>query len=125
MLHKLQNMNVRLCIDDFGTGYSSLSQLYQLPIHTLKVDRAFVNRLTGGSSHGEIVDTIIMLAHNLGMDVIAEGIETQEQFDALKQRGCEYGQGFFFSRPVTAQAAAALLQTQPPWVAGKANRRTP
>ena len=128
MLHKLQNMNVRLCIDDFGTGYSSLSQLYQLPIHTLKVDRAFVNGLTAGSSHGEIVDTIIMLAHNLGMDVIAEGIETQEQFDgrdALRQRGCEYGQGYYFSRPMTAQAAAALMETLPPWMRQQAVRLVP
>lgn len=117
MMKKLQNMNLRLCIDDFGTGYSSLSTLYQLPIHTLKVDRSFVNRINAEGTHGEIVDTIIMLAHNLGMDVIAEGIENLGQLQGLKKRNCEYGQGYFFSRPVTADAAGALVQGAPPWAA--------
>jgi EAL domain-containing protein (putative c-di-GMP-specific phosphodiesterase class I) len=115
MMKKLQSMNVRLCIDDFGTGYSSLSTLYQLPIHTLKVDRSFVNRINAAGQHGEIVDTIIMLAHNLGMDVIAEGIENIDQLQSLQKRNCEYGQGYYFSRPVTADAAEALMMDGPPW----------
>ena len=109
MLRKLQSMDVRICIDDFGTGYSSLSTLYQLPIHTLKVDRSFVGRLGTQKSHGEIVDTIIMLAHNLQMNVIAEGIETPIQLENLKSRGCEFGQGYLFSKPVEASAAHQMI----------------
>lgn len=114
MLKKLQAMHVRICIDDFGTGYSSLSTLYQLPIHTLKVDRSFVSRLGQDGKNAEIVDTIIMLAHNLGMDVIAEGIETEAQAQQLKSRRCEFGQGYFFSRPVAAEAAGVLINTKLP-----------
>ena len=115
MMRRLQSMNVRLCIDDFGTGYSSLSTLSQLPIHTLKIDRSFVHQTRSDGKHAEIVDTIIMLAHNLTMDVIAEGIENEEQLRILKARNCEYGQGYLFSRPITADAAAALIKSVPPW----------
>jgi diguanylate cyclase (GGDEF)-like protein/PAS domain S-box-containing protein len=110
MMDKLRSMDVRLCIDDFGTGYSSLSTLYQLPIHTLKVDRSFVGRLGTHGSHGEIVDTIILLAHNLNMDVIAEGIETPLQLLNLQSRACDYGQGYLFSKPVPPESAAEMIK---------------
>jgi diguanylate cyclase (GGDEF)-like protein len=106
---RLRAMGVRLCVDDFGTGYSSLSTLSQFPIQTLKIDRAFVKRLGPDGKHGAIIDTVITLAHTLGMDVIAEGIETAEQLEQLRSRQCEYGQGYFFSRPVAQQEASALL----------------
>lgn len=109
VMGKLRAMNIRLCVDDFGTGYSSLSTLSQFPIQTLKIDRAFVKRLGPDGKHGAIIDTVITLAHALGMDVIAEGIETTEQRDQLKMRHCEYGQGFLYSKPVPEAEATALL----------------
>lgn len=107
---QLRAMNIRLCVDDFGTGYSSLSTLSQFPIQTLKIDRSFVKRLGPDGRHGAIIDTILNLAHTLGMDVIAEGIETLEQLEQLKIRNCEFGQGFLFARPVTATQATAMLE---------------
>lgn len=109
VMSKLRAMNIRLCVDDFGTGYSSLSTLSQFPIQTLKIDRAFVKRLGPDGKHGAIIDTVITLAHALGMDVIAEGIETTEQRDQLKMRHCEYGQGFLYSKPVPEEQATAML----------------
>jgi PAS domain S-box-containing protein len=118
ILKRLRDLNIQLCIDDFGTGYSSLSRLHHFPINTLKIDRSFVSRMgkhgpdTGNHGHGEIVQTIVMLAHNLGMDAIAEGVETAEQLAQLKLHNCEYGQGYFFSRPLTSVDATALLAAQ-------------
>jgi diguanylate cyclase (GGDEF)-like protein len=109
-LVQMQDLGVRLSLDDFGTGYSSLNYLYRFPINTLKVDRSFVDGL--GSGQDQIVQTIIALAHGLGMDVTAEGVETPEQLAQLKALGCEFGQGYLFSRPVE-QSAAELLFTQP------------
>jgi diguanylate cyclase (GGDEF)-like protein len=109
-LVQMQDLGVRLSLDDFGTGYSSLNYLYRFPINTLKVDRSFVDGL--GSGQDQIVQTIIALAHGLGMDVTAEGVETPEQLAQLKALGCEFGQGYLFSRPVD-QNAAELLFTQP------------
>jgi EAL domain-containing protein (putative c-di-GMP-specific phosphodiesterase class I) len=99
-------LGVKLPIDDFGTGYSSLAYLHRFPISGLKIDRSFVTRV---AENEVIVRTIVSLAHNLGMEVIAEGVETQGQADRLLELGCEYAQGFFFSRPVEAEAATALL----------------
>ncbi|CBN54388.1 MULTISPECIES: sensor domain-containing protein [Kamptonema] len=117
ILKRLRDLNIQLCIDDFGTGYSSLSRLHHFPINTLKIDRSFVSRMgkTGrarSSGLGEIVQTIVMLAHNLGMDAIAEGVETAEQLAQLKLYNCEYGQGYFFSKPLTSIAATAMLAAQ-------------
>jgi diguanylate cyclase (GGDEF)-like protein/PAS domain S-box-containing protein len=111
LLQQLQALNVQLCIDDFGTGYSSLSRLRQFPINTLKIDRSFINTMRGSVEDAEVVQAIITLAHNLGMDVVAEGIETAEQLAHLRQLQCEQGQGYFFSKPLNSQAAEALLVT--------------
>ena len=109
VLGELKALGIQLSIDDFGTGYSSLSYLHQFPVDTLKIDQSFVSRLDATSQNLEIVRTIVMLAHNLGMDVIAEGVETQDQAQQLRRLGCEFAQGFLYSRPVEATAAMALL----------------
>lgn len=108
-LLQLKAMNIQLYMDDFGTGYSSLSYLHRFPIDTLKIDRSFISTMDVDSKNSKIVQTIIMLAHNLGMDVIAEGIETEDQQAKLKNLGCEYGQGYFFSKPLAAVAAEVLI----------------
>ena len=109
MLTQLRILGVGLSIDDFGTGYSSLSYLHRFPIDTLKIDRSFVTRMANNPENVEIVRTIIMLAQVLGMDVVAEGVETADQLRQLGELGCDYGQGYLFSRPVGAGQAAELL----------------
>lgn len=109
MLLQLRALGIRLSIDDFGTGYSSLAYLYRFPTHTLKIDRSFINKIDSDSEQLEIVRTIVTLASNLGMDVIAEGVETVKQLAQLKTLNCECGQGYFFSKPVDSQTATALL----------------
>jgi diguanylate cyclase (GGDEF)-like protein/PAS domain S-box-containing protein len=109
MLKKLRALGIKLSIDDFGTGYSSLSYLHRFPIDTLKVDRSFVVNMSEDGENVEIVRTIVSLAQNLGMNVIAEGVETKEQLGALRKLGCENGQGYFFSKPVNAKAAENLI----------------
>jgi diguanylate cyclase (GGDEF)-like protein/PAS domain S-box-containing protein len=109
MLKEMKALGVLLGIDDFGTGYSSLSYLSRFPIDTLKVDSSFVSRIGEDKENLEIVRTIITLAHNLRMDVIAEGVETAEQLSQLRDLGCEYGQGYYFSRPVPAEEANHLI----------------
>ncbi len=109
MLQQLRDLGVQLSIDDFGTGYSSLSYLHRFPIDTLKVDKSFVMAMVDNNENIEIVRTIIMLAQNLGMDVIAEGIETKEQLALLRKLKCEKGQGYYFSKPLEKAAAENLL----------------
>ncbi|MFN2533305.1 MAG: putative bifunctional diguanylate cyclase/phosphodiesterase [Pyrinomonadaceae bacterium] len=109
MFKQLRALGVQLSIDDFGTGYSSLSYLHRFPLNYLKIDRSFVSRMSSADDNSEIVGTIATLARNLGMEVIAEGIETEEQHQQLKALGCEYGQGFLFSRPVDDQGVTHLL----------------
>ena len=109
LLQKLKDLQVRLLIDDFGTGYSSLSYLHKFPIHTLKIDRAFVSSTEG--ENWEIVRTIISLARNLGMDVIAEGVETESQKDYLLSLGCDKAQGFLFSRPLDSDGVTAAFSS--------------
>lgn len=115
LLLRLKTLNLQLSIDDFGTGYSSLSYLHRFPIDTLKVDRSFVSRMDDTGEDTAIVQTIVMLGHNLGMDVVAEGIETAAQRAKLQMLNCEYGQGYFFSKPLDSEAATALLLAQPKW----------
>lgn len=106
---ELRKMGIRVSIDDFGTGYSSLSYLHRFPIDTLKIDRSFVNRIGDGES-SEIVQTIINLASNLGMEVVAEGVETEEQLTFLRDINCNYGQGYYYSRPIDKLSATELVE---------------
>jgi EAL domain-containing protein (putative c-di-GMP-specific phosphodiesterase class I) len=110
VLGSLRNLGVSLLMDDFGTGYSSLNHLHSFPFDVLKIDRSFVGRMTEGEQPLQIVRTIIELARVLGMDVVAEGIETREQYQLLRELGCRFGQGFLFARPMSASAVTELLR---------------
>ncbi|MDJ1173855.1 EAL domain-containing protein [Roseofilum capinflatum] len=110
ILHQLKALGVQLSIDDFGTGYSSLSRLHQLPLDQIKIDREFVDGIETDGSKEAIAQTIITLAHNLGAQLVCEGIETPAQCSKLQQLGCEYGQGYLFSRPLIPPSATDLLQ---------------
>lgn len=109
-LDKLTNEGVRLSIDDFGTGYSSLSYLKQLPIDTLKIDRSFIKGIPDDNEDVQIASTIVLMAHGLGMNVVAEGIETIQQLEFLKELKCGRGQGYYLSRPVSEQGLTKLLK---------------
>jgi PAS domain S-box-containing protein len=109
VLSELKALGVRLNIDDFGTGFSSLSRLQRFPVDTLKIDRSFVSRMDRDPETQEIVRIIVMLAHGLGLRVVAEGVETEEQSDLLKQIGCELAQGYLFSRPASAETIQDVL----------------
>jgi EAL domain-containing protein (putative c-di-GMP-specific phosphodiesterase class I) len=102
-LQGLRSMGVKTAIDDFGTGYSSLNYLKQFPVDTLKIDRSFIMNLPQNSDDAQISRTIIAMGHNLGMGIIAEGVETAEQLSFLKDALCEEVQGFLFSKPVAEQ----------------------
>jgi len=115
MLKELRALNIPLHLDDFGTGYSSLSYLHRFPIDILKIDRSFVSRIGDSGQHSEIVRAIVSLAHNLKIEVIAEGVETAEQLALLKTLQCDYGQGHYFSKPVEAHAVAEMLAVGMPW----------
>jgi EAL domain-containing protein (putative c-di-GMP-specific phosphodiesterase class I) len=104
-----------LALDDFGTGYSSLSYLHRLPMSYLKIDQAFVRDMMTTSESMSIVKTIVLLAHALEMPVIAEGIETDDQLRALRDLGCEFGQGYLFSKPQDATTTAELIVSDPSW----------
>jgi EAL domain-containing protein (putative c-di-GMP-specific phosphodiesterase class I) len=112
-LCRLQALGVEWSIDDFGTGYSSLSYLHRLQANTVKIDRSFVSRIGADAKGSEMVRAIIALALNLGMDVVAEGVETDAQMVALQGLGCERAQGFYFSRPVDRTTAEGLIDAQP------------
>ncbi len=112
MMKQIRELGIQLSIDDFGTGYSSLSYLHRFPINTLKVDRSFVSAMKDGSENGEIVRTVVALAKTLRLDVVAEGIETIHQLHQLRILGCEYGQGYLFSRPVPVEEAERLINDQ-------------
>ncbi len=116
ILAVLKELGVQLSIDDFGTGYSSLSYLHRFPIDTLKVDRSFVNSVGENGEDFEILQTIVSLAKNLKMRVIAEGIETESQLNILKNLGCEYGQGYLMSKPLPKDAMAELLHKKQYWL---------
>lgn len=110
VLSDLKALGVRLSIDDFGTGYSSLSRLPRFPVDALKIDRSFIMNMSSDRENREIVRLIIMIAHSVGLKVVAEGTETEDQIGQLKELGCEMAQGYYYSPPVSAQAAVGLLQ---------------
>jgi diguanylate cyclase (GGDEF)-like protein/PAS domain S-box-containing protein len=112
MLRQLRSLNVQLSIDDFGTGYSSLSYLHRFPVNILKIDKSFVGRMSVEEESLGIVETIVTLASKLKMKVVAEGIETTEQWGKLKSLQCQYGQGYLFSRPVPAEVAEELINNE-------------
>jgi len=109
VIEKLRKMGVEVCIDDFGTGYSSLSYLHQLPIDIVKIDRSFVGELEWNEQKLTIVRSICALVHGLGLEVVAEGVETPGQLEILRDLGCKYGQGFLFSRAVPPDQAEVFL----------------
>jgi EAL domain-containing protein (putative c-di-GMP-specific phosphodiesterase class I) len=109
ILSELRDLGVRLCIDDFGTGYSSLSYLRRFALDILKIDRSFVTDMLNNSESHEIVKTILSLGKNLRMKVVAEGVETLEQMTLLKSLGCEFAQGYLFSRPLDSAAVERTL----------------
>ncbi len=99
----LRDAGIQVAIDDFGTGYSALSYLNKFDIDYLKIDQSFVRNLTDRADDVTLCEAIITMAHKLGLKVIAEGVETMEQRDLMMAAGCDYGQGFLFSRPVTIE----------------------
>jgi len=119
ILNKLKKLGVRLSIDDFGTGYSSLSILHRLPFDTLKIDRSFVTAVGENGEDSEILQTIMSLAKNLRMQVIAEGIETDEQLALLQSLGCDYGQGYLLSRPQSKDKIERFLTEGRNWFPAK------
>ncbi|BAY37776.1 hypothetical protein NIES2111_21170 [Nostoc sp. NIES-2111] len=109
LLAQMKERGIHISIDDFGTGYSSLNYLHRLPVDNLKIDRSFVNQIQPSTKNHQIVEIIVALSNHLGLDVIAEGIETQQQLELLQHLGCKFGQGYLFSKPLSSEAAAALL----------------
>jgi EAL domain-containing protein (putative c-di-GMP-specific phosphodiesterase class I) len=114
MLLQLRALGVQLYIDDFGTGYSSLGYLHRFPVDALKIDRSFISRMGANGENSEIVKTVMTLARNLDIDVVAEGVETAEQLAQLRAMGCKHGQGqgYFFSKPVDSKTAQALIAAE-------------
>jgi EAL domain-containing protein (putative c-di-GMP-specific phosphodiesterase class I) len=115
LLKELKALGVQLSIDDFGTGYSSLGYLHRFPVNTLKIDRSFVGRIGEAAENIEIVRTIVSLAENMGMEVVAEGVETLSQLTQLRNLNCKFGQGYLFSRPVDADSVTGWIARKPHW----------
>jgi diguanylate cyclase (GGDEF)-like protein/PAS domain S-box-containing protein len=115
MLQQIKSLGILLAIDDFGTGYSSLSYLHRFPLDTLKIDRSFISNVGDAGEGMEIAQTILPMAKNLRLDVIAEGVETIEQVELLRKLKCKYAQGYYFSKPLAAAEVAALLAGAPVW----------
>jgi len=109
LMRRLKDMGICISMDDFGTGYSSFSYLHQFPFDSLKIDQSFISRF---EKDDEIVRTILNLGHSLGLKVVAEGVETLKQLNMLRRMVCDYWQGYYFSKPVTAEEATAMLETQ-------------
>jgi EAL domain-containing protein (putative c-di-GMP-specific phosphodiesterase class I) len=117
LLQRLKGLGLQLSVDDFGTGYSSLGYLHRFPLDTLKIDRSFIGRIDEADENIEIVRTVVTLAENMGMDVVAEGVETLGQLVQLRKLKCQYGQGYLFSRPVDAESAGVWIAKRPEWQA--------
>jgi EAL domain-containing protein (putative c-di-GMP-specific phosphodiesterase class I) len=112
LLGELHDLGIHLSIDDFGTGYSSLSTLQQLPVETLKIDQSFVRKAGLDKDDSTLVRTIIEMGRNLNLEVVAEGVETRDQLEFLREHGCHYAQGRLFGEPMSAAAFLALLEGQ-------------
>ena len=110
MLTNITNLGVKLAMDDFGTGYSSLSYLRSYPFDVLKIDRSFINEITNSDKDKALINAVVSMSHALNLRVVAEGIETDEQCNYLRKLGCDYGQGYLFSKPITADAMSSLLE---------------
>jgi EAL domain-containing protein (putative c-di-GMP-specific phosphodiesterase class I) len=118
-MRNLAQLGVQIAVDDFGTGYSSLSVMHHFPLHSVKIDRSFVNNLTITKDAESLVRTIIAMAQSLGADVVAEGIETAEQMNALLEMKCIKAQGYFFHRPINAAQVPQMvdeLQNRDTWL---------
>jgi diguanylate cyclase (GGDEF)-like protein len=115
LLHELKKLDIKISMDDFGTGFSSFNYLHLFPTDTLKIDRSFVSNMSQGIKNQDIVNTIVILAHRLGMDVIAEGIETRIEQNILHQFNCEYGQGYYFAKPLSHEDATQLIEQNKTW----------
>lgn len=115
LLKQLRARKIKLSLDDFGTGYSSLSYLHRFHLDTLKIDRSFIGNISDDRESLEIVEAIVTLAHQLKMDVVAEGVETLMHFNQLRTLGIEFGQGYFFAKPLDAESAEAFIRNQPQW----------
>jgi EAL domain-containing protein (putative c-di-GMP-specific phosphodiesterase class I) len=111
-LQRLAAIGVSLALDDFGTGYSSLGYLRQHPVQTIKIDRSFIEEVAYNETAATLAETMITMAHALGKQVVAEGVETMEQLVFLRERRCDQAQGFYFSRPVSASDVAELLRAR-------------
>ncbi|BAY62186.1 response regulator receiver modulated diguanylate cyclase/phosphodiesterase with PAS/PAC sensor(s) [Calothrix brevissima NIES-22] len=112
VLEQLKTLGIQISIDDFGTGYSSLNYLHRLPADALKIDRSFINQMQAGNRNYQLIKTIITIGNQLGLAVIAEGIETQQQLQWLQELGCEFGQGYLFSPPLSAAKIEALFMNK-------------
>ena len=115
ILSQLKAADIQVSLDDFGTGYSSLSYLHALPFDTLKIDKSFIAGIVHERSKLEIVRAILLLAHNLDMDAVAEGVETAEQLAQLRALNCEYAQGYLFAPPLDIAAAEQMLSENRKW----------
>ena len=113
-IDEISNCGVRLSVDDFGTGFSALSYLKNFPVSTVKIDRSFIMDLPGDKENEVLVQAIIAMAHGLRLEVIAEGVETQEQWDFLRRHGCDFAQGYFFGKPMPKSEFEEYLMTPEP-----------
>ena len=118
ILEQIEKMGIRVTMDDFGTGYSSLSYLKNIPLSGLKIDRSFISDINKDENADKLVASIVSIAHGLGLEVVAEGVEEKHQADHLIALGCEYLQGYYFSRPIPQSEVADILQKQPMALAG-------
>lgn len=116
VLNQIKELGVQLYMDDFGTGYSSLSYLHRFPIDVLKIDREFMSTMNANKNYAGVVHTVVVLAHNLNMEVIVEGVETKDQLAQLIALDCDKAQGFYFSEPLPADQSRRLLQKRPHWI---------
>ncbi len=115
LLTRLKTMGVAIHLDDFGTGYSSLSYLHRFPLDALKIDRSFLSDDADRKRDSLLIRSIANLAQGLGVEVVCEGVETLAQLAEIRALGCGYGQGYLFARPLEPEAAAELLDAEPPW----------